>query len=37
MSVQTIQKHYAHLVRLEYRVKPVKLGDAAKLTLFDAF
>jgi predicted nucleic acid-binding protein len=25
------------LVRLEYRVKPLKDGDAVKLTLFDAF
>ena len=25
------------LVRLEYRVRPLKLGDTAKLTLFDAF
>ena len=25
------------LVRLEYRVKPLKLGDTARLTLFDAF
>jgi predicted nucleic acid-binding protein len=25
------------LVRLEYRVKPVKYGDAIKLALFDAF
>jgi predicted nucleic acid-binding protein len=25
------------LVRLEYRVKPLKAGDTVKLTLFDAF
>jgi predicted nucleic acid-binding protein len=25
------------LVRLEYRVKPLKTGDAPKLTIFDAF
>jgi predicted nucleic acid-binding protein len=25
------------LVRLEYRIRPLKLGDTAKLTLFDAF
>jgi predicted nucleic acid-binding protein len=25
------------VVRLEYRVKPLKMGDVTKLTLFDAF
>ena len=27
----------SHLVRLEYRIKPLKAGDTVKLTLFDAF